>query len=275
MELVTIIIPIYKAIPDSDEKISFRQCVHVLSGYPINIVTHPDLDISYYESMLRDAQLPYSVQYFDKAFFENIEGYNKLLLKPDFYTRFTNYRYILIYQLDAFVFTNKLEQWCNKGYSYIGAPWITATSGEFAFNGVGNGGFSLRNVADHIKALHSFSYIESPRSVFYKYFLIKHPLRVYLHLIWRFIKQLTVLNNTYYRFNNYDSNEDYFWCKVIAANFNWFTVPAPEEAMKFSMEHHPEYLYRLNHNQLPFGCHAWTKHDFAFWKPFIEYPDAL
>jgi hypothetical protein len=45
-----------------------------------------------------------SVESFPKRYFENIEGYNELLLSASFYERFLDTKYILIYQLDAFVF---------------------------------------------------------------------------------------------------------------------------------------------------------------------------
>jgi hypothetical protein len=270
MNLVTIVIPVYKEIPDNTEKISFKQCLRLFSSYPIQIVTHSALDITYYENELKAARVHYSVQYFDRAYFNNIEGYNKLLMQPYFYKRFAGYTYMLIYQLDAFVFSDDLKKWCDRGYSYIGAPWIISNNGARTFTGVGNGGFSLRKVSDHLRALHSFSYIESPVAIFRKYISGTHSFRVLLHLCLRFLKQLTIINNTYYRFNSYDSNEDYFWCKVVAGNFKWYTLPPAEEAMQFSMEHEPEYLLNLNHGKLPFGCHAWPKHDLSLWKPFIE-----
>jgi hypothetical protein len=64
-----------------------------------------------------------SVESFPKRYFENIEGYNELLLSASFYERFLDTKYILIYQLDAFVFKDELQEWCDKGYDYI-APWI-------------------------------------------------------------------------------------------------------------------------------------------------------
>jgi hypothetical protein len=66
-----------------------------------------------------------SVESFPKRYFENIEGYNELLLSASFYERFLDTKYILIYQLDAFFFKDELQEWCDRGYDYIGAPWIT------------------------------------------------------------------------------------------------------------------------------------------------------
>lgn len=47
-------------------------------------------------------------------------------------------------------------------------------------------------------------------------------------------------------------------------------VPSPIEASAFAFERSPRYLYELNNNTLPFGCHAWEKYDMDFWLKFIH-----
>jgi hypothetical protein len=81
---------------------------------------------------------------------------------------------------------------------------------------------------------------------------------------------LTVKNNTFFLFNNYDSNEDGYWGLLTGRNFRWFKVAPPEDAIKFSFEVQPQRFYNENFQQLPFGCHAWIKYDFDFWKTHIE-----
>src|SRR4029079_3572600 len=82
--------------------------------------------------------------------------YNRLMNIPYFYRHFLEYDYILIYQLDTFVFENNLEEWCNMNIDYVGAPWINSTwvnnlkkkiswIDKFIYP-VGNGGLSLRKV---------------------------------------------------------------------------------------------------------------------------------
>ena len=65
-----------------------------------------------------------SFKYFEKKYFEGLAGYNKLMLSDEFYSAFSSYVYILICQPDVFVFADTLLQWAQKGYDYIGAPWI-------------------------------------------------------------------------------------------------------------------------------------------------------
>lgn len=61
---------------------------------------------------------------FPDTYFKGIAGYNRLMMSPEFYETFAQWEYILIYQTDAWVFSDRLSEWCSKGYDYIGAPWI-------------------------------------------------------------------------------------------------------------------------------------------------------
>lgn len=54
--------------------------------------------------------------------FVSVDSYNEMMLSPDFYRRFQVYDFMLIYQLDAFVFRDELDEWVAKDYDYIGAP---------------------------------------------------------------------------------------------------------------------------------------------------------
>ena len=42
-------------------------------------------------------------------------------MKEKFYRAFADYEYILIYQLDCLVFASSLEEWCGKGWDYVGS----------------------------------------------------------------------------------------------------------------------------------------------------------
>lgn len=111
------------------------------------------LDLSEYKSCFLDSRVDFCVRYFNEQYFDSVKSYNELMLSVDFYRSFREYQYMLIYQLDAFVFEDQLEYWCNKGYDYIGAPWIKANK---KFHPTcGNGGFSLRKIDSFIQLLES------------------------------------------------------------------------------------------------------------------------
>jgi hypothetical protein len=201
---------------------------------------------------------------------KDYRSFNRLKIMPFLYKKFQVYEYLLFYELDAFVFRDELDLWMAKGYDYIGAPWKKGwvSSDEYStFIGVGNGGFSLRKVKSHLKVLNSFSYIEKPKALAARW-LKNKPLEKLLSVLPTMV-DLTLRNNTYYLFNDYVGNEDFFWGAIANYNFSWFTVAPVDEAMKFSFELNPRSLYLINQNNLPFGCHGWWKYDLDFWRPYL------
>ena len=220
---VAVIIPYYHSNLKVTEKISLAQCVKVLASYPIFLIVPDDMQKSDYPSLsgVRFQSVP-------KEWMASITAYNQMMLMQEFYELFEKYTYILIYQLDAFVFSDQLSEMCQYGYDYIGAPWL---SGYFNYSSakrciwrVGNGGFSLRKVKSIIN-------------------LLKKGMQ-----------------------NNYKVNEDFFF--AISNGIGFKTAPI-DVALKFSFETEVKRCFRLNSEKLPFGCHAWDRYDYNFWKPFI------
>ena len=248
INLVTVGIPLYKAAPSLLELFSFERCCTVLGEHPISIITYKDLDLKIYTEIMESLNIDFSINYFDKSFFINVEGYNLLMVSPTFYEAFSTSKYLLIYQLDAFVFSDQLSSWCAKDYDYIGAPWLNVkwinkkeinkklqlfAQVPFFFkllkgkDGlVGNGGFSLRKVSSHLKFAKAYSSV----------------------------------------FRSLNFNEDLFWGKYIAAKESDFKIPLMREALSFSIENDPGEAFRLLNNELPFGCHAWYKKDKKIWE---------
>lgn len=282
-----VVIPIYKSEPDHFEKISYFQCLRILRNHPIVIVTHKDLDINYYVDLLKEENLNYNIEYFDSLYFANITGYNFLMLSKDFYRRFVQYTYILIYQLDCFVFEDRLDFWASKGLDYIGSPWFAhyytySEDRPFWYNG--NGGFSLRRVQAFLDVLEWKKPLWTSVIIKYNLQQLKIPLLSYYFL---YILQYFGYHNNvdyYLKSQGYDpkrlkeslndgmerSNEDVIWSKTFEYTRIKIKTPNFEEGLGFSFERSPDYLYEQNGNHLPFGCHAWAKYDLEFWKPHIE-----
>lgn len=272
MENVVIVIPIYKKAINDYEKIALQQCFKILKDYNICFVTYLGLDISEYIVLYQKfGNSKLFIKTFNKSYFESINAYSKLLISKMFYQKFKQFEYMLIYQTDCFVFKNELNFWIDKGYDYIGAPWFDGfeNTENTKFAGVGNGGFSLRKISSFIKVLNSFSYITKPKTLLqifnFQFHILKFPKRLY-----NLIVNLTIKNNTFFLLNDYSNNEDLFWSIIVKNNFNWFKIPMEHEASRFCFEVNPAYLFNLNNNNLPFGCHAWQKIDFQFWKYHIE-----
>lgn len=265
MHKVCVTIPIYKENPTDWEKASFRQVLKVLCNYDIYIYTHLGLDLSVYYNIARSLNKQLHIEYFDKGFFSSVKGYNRFCLTVDFYKRVSLYEYMLIYQLDAWVFRDELEYWCNKGYDYIGAPFTPPWGIKEWL--VGNGGFSLRRTSFHIRLL-SYKY---PLSIFID---LKHGVRGFLKSI---IKSFGVCNTVSwwvnYKYKQF--NEDWLisniFGKISKKSIFQPQKPSVNEAATFSFERSPSFFYEICGNRLPFGCHAFEKYEFdTFWKKHIS-----
>lgn len=262
---VAVVIPIYKKILDPFEKISLKQCVKILNKYNIKLAAPKNLNLNNYFKINPDLK----TEFFNPYYFKSIKGYNKLMLSQKFYNRFVNYDYILIYQLDAFVFKDELEYWCNKNYDYIGAPsFKNFITDHFKkkFWKVGNGGFSLRKIKKFLKILErlksSTSDIKKNNSLKLLNKITRTPIIG--------SKILKYKNNFEYFSINPTFNEDYFWGTYAKKISSDFKVPPVKIALKFSFEKNPDYFFILNKKKLPFGCHAWYKYNLKFWKKYIK-----
>ena len=251
--LVEVVIPIYKENLSVLELKSLQQAYNILNKYPLIIIKPKSLDLS--ELLKRFPLL--KTKTFDDHYFNKISGYNTLMLSEVFYSGFLHTKYILIYQLDAYVFKDELIHWCEKGYDYIGAPWLKkpiynlpiisgimklcriydkhkgVKNKQELYNKIGNGGFSLRKVNSHYETV------------------IKEQEHIRL-----FLQQ-----------KHHLYNEDVFWATVSSFNY-----PEATEAVGFAFDKYPSLCYKLNNKTLPFGCHGWYKRKMkSFWKPVIGF----
>ena len=217
---VAVVIPIYKEKLDEFEKISLAQVRKILGKYPIVFVAPEGKIFPYLEQNDLIAQFP-------QKFFQNMFTYSKLMMSPKFYEPFLDFDHILIYQLDAFVFYDALEEFCSLGYDYIGAPvayhsWYGYKQKKFPR--VGNGGFSLRKV------------------------------KACRELLTEFIKRADwnyCLENFY---------EDAFFAMCGADDETNFNTAPVEVAVCFAVDYFPDRFLRRVGNKIPFGCHGWSKY---------------
>ena len=244
MSKAVVVIPVYKPELSAYEKIALTQCQAVLSGYDIVVVKPESLDLNF-----KLDHTGFSTQSFADHYFEDIHGYNRLMLSAGFYNSFSKYEYMLIHQLDAFVFSDQLEYWCSQGYDYIGAPWFAEKDPSNIFDEliswvknylyvrynvkykdgmpkigkqlagrVGNGGFSLRKIAVLMK------YCEAYKPLIDHYCSLKHP--------W--------------------FNEDIFWSIELNRKKKQVNIPGLKKALRFAIETRPQKALDMNNNILPF-----------------------
>lgn len=263
MANVVILIITHKPSPSVSEINSLLQCQRVLGKYPIVLICPEGMKVDRYRHFVPGIK----IDFIDPKWQQSYASFNRLKIEPFIYRRYSRFEFILFYELDAWVFDDRLEFWCDQGFDFVGAPWFEnydLSRAEARFLGVGNGGFSLRKVKSHLRALHSFAFVRTPK-IIAREFLDN----ISLEFFFKMIRNLTIGNNTFFLFNDYRFNEDHFWGRVVARKFKWFRVPAFDMAMKFSMELNAPLLYNKNHNKLPFGCHKWEKYHADFWKQFI------
>ena len=147
-----VVVPVYKKNPVFFEQASLIQCVRVLGQKrDIFLVAPWDLDLSEYTSLCPGYK--FRVKRMAKGFFESIGTYNQLCKRKGFYNAFRDYQFMLIYQLDCWVFADNLDYFMSLGHDYIGAPWfeINKEENKAKITKCGNGGFSLRRIDKFIE----------------------------------------------------------------------------------------------------------------------------
>jgi len=251
-ELVAVVIPVYKTKMNDDEKVAFLQGMEVLKNYPIILVAPYNLCLDAYTSDSPNLQ----ILRFEPYYFDGIAGYNKLTTDYKFYSSFIHYKYILIYQLDCYVFKDELAYWCKQGFDYIGAPWMGKYSQVDLYNQqkqrlTGNDNFIKRQIRKRLAT--KFDDVGNGG--------------LSLRKVKKFLLILKVFE---YSIKKWPSYEDLFYSTVVPNLDITFKLPDKITAMHFAIETEPESCYKMLGENLPFGCHAWKKYSPEFWQKFIN-----
>lgn len=263
-----VVIPIYKKEMKPSEKASLIQCAKILKNYQFEIICPKGLDLSEQKEILNNYSIDFSIRFLDKKNFKDVFTYSHLLLDKNFYKLYLKYDYMLIYQLDAWVFKDELEFWVNQNYDYIGAPWFENTE-DINSNIIyrsGNGGFSLRKISAMINLLSTDYHVVLSLKEF---FIKKKKDRFISNLLSSPIMFLKWIFQPD-RFTTFWQNTDMFEDQAIVWHSEFalpsFNVAFADVNYKFSFEVFPEKLYKMNNYELPFGCHAFERYNLDFFK---------
>jgi hypothetical protein len=271
---VAIVTPVYRLPLAADEEISMRHLREYLGRFDRYLIGPSDVLGS--ERATKE-YADFRLRTFPERYFTGTQGYSQLLVREEFYRAFAEYEYVLIYQLDCLVFSSNLEEWCQAGWDYVGAPWFKnyqedTSEGLWA---VGNGGLSLRRVARALEVLSSKRLVDDPKVrgektekfgpapglrrlvVGLRTLLLEHG---YHNTVRWLVQDLGKYP---------DFHEDLFWAFHARRVVPDFNIATPQQALGFSFEMAPRYCFKANSERLPFGCHAWAKYDREFWKPFL------
>ncbi len=264
-----IVIPIWKKELDYVEEISLKRLRKVLiddkmdnsiwhetEDYsPVYLVCPEGLDTSKYEKIynIGDPKIDLKKKEYDPKYFKSTATYSQLCISYDFYKDFDEYEYMLIYQLDCYLFRDEILDWCNKGYDYIGGPilstdcgWDTvkkSRSGESQWQPfVGNGGLSLRKIE-------TFKDMTDPEGELRKKYNLTDEL----------------LSKVIF--------EDKYFCNDLYNTYE-LDIPNWREALNFAFDMSVDIIYnQLHFEGVPMGIHSVDK-NIRWWKKVIpEFKD--
>lgn len=261
------LIPIYQSYLSEQETFSLRRTLSVLRKHDFVFVSPIGLDFDYYAEICQEYEIRYKIEYFEKKYFVGVEGYNRLMLSLTFYERFLSFDYILICQLDVYLFRDEYDYWISLNYDYIGAPCCFSPVWNWDNSITGNGGFSMRNPRKCLQILQKKSPLLSFSSLGRVYLTTPLLKKLLLMILGVFGYQ----NNSNYFINYFMCNEDLFWSLVGQNKSNDFSIPPKEISVKFCFERSPSELYARNGHELPWATHAYLKYEFdTFWKKWIH-----
>lgn len=232
--LCVVVIPVYKKDLTPAESLSLVNCLRVLRRRRICLVCPEDLDTQEYD---RIAGRTLDKEVFASHYFKGLSGYNDLMTSNEFYRRFSDFEFMLVHQLDAWVFRDALADWCGRGIDYVGAPWFEKHLDHECgvdFWCVGNGGFSLRRISRFIAATEN-------------------------GFANRVMKAKKLWEDSLYSFG-------------LANTHFAMRIPNPIAALNFAYERSPEFCHQENGGQLPMGCHGWEHtQPVNFWPSLIPW----
>ena len=263
-----IVIPVHSASPSINELISFKRCFTILGLHDIYVVAPAHLNLTAYHEVVNS----FTVKTVPAEWLCSIKEYNKMKISPAFYSLFSEYEFMLTYELDAYVFRDELDNWCNKEIDYIGAPFFAGFDKQDAdaeMIGVGNSGFSLRNIQACLGVLNQLKQ-HIRIAGWFNFFRVGFLLKGFV--LYERLRPGSILKNIRIIRAYIDvdyMHEDTFWSFFIPKLFPGFRIAGVADALTFSFDSNPATCYHLLGNTLPFGCHAWPKYDPEFWKPFI------
>lgn len=267
---VAIMVPLPTPALSKDDEVSMRHLRAHLDHYDKFLLVPRGMK----------ADIPgFNIIELDHKHFGSATNHNRMLYLPEFWQLFSDYEFTLMYHLDALVFSDQLEAWCDKGYDFIGAPFIQCADSPWVkVERVGNGGFALYRVPSVLKVLWN-RYRLRPS----KYYEDRHwkliemqrkilkPLRASVpkSLRGQFTNQL---RNTVRRLDHIeanDTNNDCFWADEASRYHPDFKVAPFDEGLRFAFEVCPPLCLERNGGEMPFGCHAWARYDRGFWEARI------
>jgi len=207
---------------------------------------------------------------FEEEHFSSLETYSALMLNPSLYERLSSYVWMLVVQTDALLLSDHWSDWLTCPLSYVGAPWFEGLhrpSQPLRLIGGGNGGVSLRRIADCSAVLHRGGWLYPALRALERACLPRQ----------RFRAEIRALRHWTFRAgspNTIPVFEDLFWSFSAPVLQPQFLVASALQAARFAFETEPRHLWTLT-GSLPVACHAYERYDRNFWFTMFEQDHTL
>lgn len=226
-------IPVYKSALTVTEKASLNQLCKIIGNeYELCLICPADIVLNEYFEIASKHNIKLSTLFCAKQYFKGTKTYSFMCETADFYKCFNEYKYLFIYQLDGWIFENKVKKYLDLNVDYIGSPWDINTF-HFQTETVGNGGVSLRRVEKFINICDSLTATDYLR--------------------------------------DYVDREDLFFCKTMVIK-SALKKPSVKQACGFSISGtgmQGYFMRKYNDGKLPMCLHAWHK-DLKYWTKYID-----
>lgn len=248
---VTVVFPVYRTDLAAYELMALTRAVGQFSRRDMAVVCPEGLDLSPLEGVL---QGKCRVERFALRFFAGREGYNRLMLSREFYSRFGGSRFLLVCQTDVYIFEDNLDHWCAQDYDYIGAPWLPAPAEVAGWNLLRRAGYGLRRLYGRL--MPGFHAVNLKWRVGNGGLSLRR-VSAMLAVIDAHADDVAAIADGGDRVACF---EDVFW--GVGANERWpgsLRVPDAATAALFAVEGHPDMAMRLTHGRLPMGAHAFQR----------------
>jgi hypothetical protein len=266
-KLVAIVVPLSTRLGfTAEEKVSLNHLEYYLGRYDKYMIAPQSMRVWH------DG---FSVKKFNDRYFGSIQAHRDLILSEGFYRAFASYKFILIYHLDALVFSDQLRYWCDMDFDFIGAPWVrhkdTPYYGMPYYEGkVGNGGFALKKVDSFLRIVTSKRLRLDPDVYWHKAYGQENRMVRSLNYPKKLLKYLFLFNGVKQEIRQLrHRSEELFIAQRAQHYYPDFRIAPFNTALRFAFECVPQYCFKLNNSRLPFGCHAWHKYDRRFWEPYL------
>lgn len=126
-KLVKVIIPIYKPQLKDYERAALDNNLRLLEGFPVTFLKPEHTDMTeLHEQYPAVGMQSVSDEWLGTK--KGIQGYNEMMMSEKFYEIFSDYEYILICHVDAWLFRNELVEWCRKRLRPCGGTLAHATT---------------------------------------------------------------------------------------------------------------------------------------------------